>query len=112
MLKDSDARIRNEAANALLILNCCQLKHPNKGINLMAEFTAEILANEVPFSLNNPVEPLHGFHFASDSNDQRKVKRVLGKYLFDLSNMLFDLKSTEQLVNDFGFFRHIFEHSY
>lgn len=98
MLKDGDARIRNEAANALLIFNLSQLKHPNKGINFMAEFTAEILLNEVPFSIENSCEPLHGFQFAPNSYDRRKVKRVLGKYLFDLSNMLFNLKSTEQLV--------------
>lgn len=114
MLRDGDARIRNEAATAMLEFNSSQLKHTNHGINLMAEFTAEILSNEIPFSLDSPLELLHGCHqlmLNSTQNDERPIKRMLGKYLFELTNMMFDLKSTEQLVREtHDFFRLISTH--
>lgn len=102
MLRDGDARIRNEAASAMLEFNISQLKRTNNGLNLIAEFTAEILSNEVPFSLECPLDPLHGCQSMVNAtqNDGRPIKRVLGKYLFDLTNMMFDLKSSEQLVSD------------
>lgn len=102
MLRDSDARIRNEAASAMLEFNISQLKRTNNGLKLIAEFTAEILSNEVPFSLESPLDPLHGCQsmLNATQNDGRPINRVLGKYLFDLTNMMFDLKSSEQLVSD------------
>lgn len=99
MLKDGDARVRTEAANALLEFNLAQLKNTNNEINLIIEFTAEILSNEVPYALNHPFDVLHGFQNISNGHYQTKVKRVLGKHLFDLTNMLFELKSNEKLVN-------------
>lgn len=97
MLSDSDARVRNEAANALFELYCSPFIDKNHKNNSILEFVAEILSNEVPFSLNNPMEPLNGFHLGVNNNKQQ-IKRVLGKYLFDLVNMLFALKSSEQMV--------------
>lgn len=98
MLSDSDARIRNEAANALFELHCSQFIDENCKNSSIAEFAAEILSNEVPFALNGSVEPLNGFHLGMTSAEHQQVKRILGKYLFDLANMLFALKSSEQLV--------------
>lgn len=101
MLRDSDARIRNEATNALFELYCIQFIDKNCKNHSISEFAAEILSNEVPFSLNSPTVPLNGFHLelnATKTNYQH-IKRVLGKYLFDLANMMFALKSGEQLVS-------------
>lgn len=102
MLKDSDARVRNEAANAMLEFAISQLKHTNDRMNLIAEFTAEILSNEIPFSLDIPINSLHGSKFSLNStqNVGRPIQKVLGKCLFDLTNMIFELKSSEQLVRN------------
>lgn len=102
MLKDSDARIRNEAANAILEFNRLQLVGISNEIDSITVFAAEILSNEVPFSLNHPLEPLHGcqFGFNCTETDGQLIKRVLGTHLFDVTNMLFDLKSNEQLVRN------------
>lgn len=102
MLRDSDARIRNEAASALFELYCSQFIDESCKNSSISEFVAEILSNEVPFSLNSPMEPLNGFHLGINSTkcDYQQIKRVLGKYLFDLANMLFALKSSEQLVSN------------
>lgn len=110
MLKDSDARVRNEAANSILEFNMLQAFHPNHRIELysksymVTEFVAETLSNEVPFSMDNPSGCLNGFQpgFGFDDNqDNAQMKRVLGRHLFDITNMLFDLKSNEQLVCSF-----------
>lgn len=98
MLRDSDARIRNEAANALYELYCSQFVNERCKDSSITEFAVEILSNEVPFSLNSSMEPLSGFHLGM--NCTKQIKRVLGKYLFDLANMLFALKSSEQLVRN------------
>lgn len=100
MLRDSDARIRNEAANALFELNCSPFIDESSKNSSIAEFAAEMLSNEVPFSLNSSMDPLSGFHLGMDCTKHQQVKRVLGKYLFDLANMLFALKSSEQLVRN------------
>lgn len=103
MLRDSDARIRNEAANALFELNCSQFIDESYKNSSIAEFAVEILSNEVPFSLNSSIEPkLDEFHLGINSTNYnyQQIKRVLGKYLFDLANMLFALKSSEQLVRN------------
>lgn len=100
MLRDSDARIRNEAANALFELHCLPFIDESCKNSSIAEFAAEILSNEVPFSLNSFIDPLSGFHLGMDGAKHQQVKRVLGKYLFDLANMLFALKSSEQLVSN------------
>lgn len=112
MLRDSDARIRNEAANALFDHYCTQFIDASCKKSSISEFAAEILSNEVPFSLNSPMEPLSGFHLGinSPTYDSQQIKRVLGKYLFDLANMLFALKSSEQLVSNqliYHFIKHI-----
>lgn len=109
MLSDSDGRIRNEAASALLEFNIAQITRINGGIrkcpknHLMSEFIAEILSTEIPFSLDNPSEPLTGFQLElyDIEENNRQIKLVLGIYLFDLTNMLFDLKSSEHLVRNF-----------
>lgn len=98
MLRDSDARIRNEAANALFNLYCSQFIDDSCKNSSITQFSAEILSNEIPFSLNSSMDPLNGFHL--DVNCTKQIKRVLGKYLFDLANMLFALKSSEQLVRN------------
>lgn len=116
MLSDSDARIRNEAASALLEFNISQLMRINGGIricpkiHLMSEFIAEILSNEIPFSMDNPSEPLAGFQLDlyGIKENNRQIKQVLGIYLFDLTNMLFDLKSSENLVRHFYITNSIF----
>lgn len=101
MLKDGDARIRNEAANALFELFCSASVGERGETHSITEFAAEILSNEVPFHLDDPMEPLRGFHFQlnRDESNYQQIQRVLGKYLFDLANMLFSLKSSEQLVS-------------
>lgn len=102
MLGDSDARIRNEAANALFELYCVPLIDKNCKNSSISEFAAEILANEVPFALDSASGPLNGFHLAlhSTQNHHQQAQRVLGQYLFDLANMIFALKSSEQLVSE------------
>lgn len=102
MLKDSDARIRNEAANAMLEFNISQLKRTNERVRPISEFTAEILSDEIPFSLDNSMETFIGSKIQCNStqDSNRPIRRVLGKYLFDLTNMIFDLKSSEQLVRN------------
>lgn len=106
MLKDSDARIRNEAAAAIIEFNTLQsnqksnLTHKYSGNHLIVEFVADTLSNEIPFSLDNPSGILNGYQpgLCDEENANRHMKRVLGKHLFDVTNMLFDLKSSEQLV--------------
>lgn len=110
MLADSDARIRNEAAAAILEFNTLQsvqrsnVIHQHSRNYLTIEFVADTLSNEIPISLDNQCGILAGFQAAlcDERADSRRVKRVLGKHLFDLTNMLFDLKSTEQLVRTFS----------
>lgn len=105
MLKDSDARVRNEAANAINEFNVLQGTHKNKRPklfsknNLVTEFVAETLSNDVPFSIDNLSG--HGFQptIHLNSCNELEMKKVLGKHLFDITNMLFDLKSSEQLVS-------------
>lgn len=100
MLSDSDARVRNEAANALFELYCLPFMGEHCKNHCIFEFAAEILSNEVPFYLNSPMEPLNGFHLDLNRTTYsgQQIKRVLGKFLFDIANMLFSLKSSEQLV--------------
>lgn len=106
MLRDSDARIRNEAAAAIIEFNTLQstkksnLTHKYSGNHLIVEFVADTLSNEIPFSLDNPSGILNGYQpgLCDEENANRHMKRVLGKHLFDVTNMLFDLKSSEQLV--------------
>lgn len=106
MLKDFDPRVRNEAANAILEFNLLQTASSNNKSTLctkstiVTEFVAGILSNEVPFAIGNPVGCLAGFQpsFYLDNNCNRQTMRILGKHLFDITNMLFDLKSNEQLV--------------
>lgn len=109
MLCDSDARIRNEAAAAILEFNKFQVIHSSKathkysGNHLTIEFMAETLSTEVPFLSDNYYGTLTGYHPSTynEEIDSREMKRMLGKHLFDLTNMLFDLKSNEQLVRNF-----------
>lgn len=106
MLGDSDARIRNEAAIAILEFNTLQslqrsnVRHKNSKNYLTIEFIADTLSDEVPISLDNQHGILAGFQdmMCDEHTDNRRMKKVLGKHLFDLTNMLFDFKSTEQLV--------------
>lgn len=106
MLKDSDGRIRNEAAIAIFELNTLQLTRKYNAMNkysgnhLAVEFLNETLSIEIPFSLENSAGALTGFQPAlcRKDIDRRQLRRMMGKHLFDLTNMLFDLKTTEQLV--------------
>lgn len=110
MLGDGDARIRNEAAAALFEFHTFQVARYNKatnkysGAHLKVEFMAETLSNEIPFSLDCPLGTLTGFHPALGSGgaDNRQLKKMLGKHLFDVTNMLFGLKSSEQLVTKYN----------
>lgn len=106
MLSDSDARIRNEAATAILQFNTFQItqgsKHKYSDNHLQAEFVAETLSTEVPFLPDSSYGSSTGFQLSAfEGCDIPRMKRVLGKHLFDLTNMLFDLKSNEQLVRTF-----------
>lgn len=109
MLGDSDARIRNEAASAIFEFDTSQcmrksnVTHKYFGNYLTIEFMADTLSNEVPFALDNPCGILTGFQLGlcGEKTNNRQVKRLMGKHLFDLTNILFDLKSNEQLVNKF-----------
>lgn len=107
MLKDSDVRIRSEAANAILDFNTLQAQRLNKQTNMcvksstiLAELVAETLLNEVPFSIDSSAGCSDGFHRAFDlsNSDSQQMGTILGKHLFDITNILFDLKSNEQLV--------------
>lgn len=106
MLSDGDARIRNEAANAIFEFNKFQItRHCNAtnkyaGVHLKVEFVNETLSNEIPYSLDCEFGTLTGVHPAlcNDGDDGRHLKRLMGKHLFDIANMLFDLKSSEKLV--------------
>lgn len=109
MLKDSDARIRNEAAAAINQFNRSQsmrksnISHKYSGNYLTLEFVADTLSNEVPLLFENPPGILNGFQpgLCDEEIHYRQVKKVLAKHLFDLTNILFDLKSNEQLVRIF-----------
>lgn len=106
MLKDFDPRVRNEAANAILEFNLLQTACSNNKSKLcskstmVTELVAETLSNEVPFAIDSPAGCLVGFQpsFYLDNDCNRQTMRILGKHLFDITNMLFDLKSNEQLV--------------
>lgn len=110
MLGDSDARIRNEAAAAILDFNTLEslqksyVMHQHSRNYLTIEFVVDTLSDEIPISLDNQCNILAGFQagLCDGHTDSRRVKRVLGKHLFDLTNMLFDLKSTERLVRTFS----------
>lgn len=104
MLKDSDPRIRNEAATAIFEFNTSQSIRKSNATNkysrdtLSVEFVMETLSSEVPFSTENLTGSLIGYQSGLSEVEHRQLKRVLGKHLHDLTNKLFDLKSTEQLV--------------
>ncbi|XP_031632927.1 huntingtin [Contarinia nasturtii] len=104
MLKDTDARIRNEAATAIFEFNLSQamrktnVAHKHASDTLTIEFVTETLSNEVPFSMVNSTGTLTGYQSGLGDVGHRQLKRVLGKHLHDLTNKLFDLKSTEQLL--------------
>lgn len=100
MLNDADPRIRNEAINALCEFNFlkslrCQKNEKYSNKHVIIEFISDILSQEVPYSL----KPSNEMFISLDSQNNQQIERYLGKCLFDLTNMLLELESKEQLVN-------------
>lgn len=106
MLKDTDARVRNEAASAIARLYLLQIervacvKNHNTEHLLIAELVAELLTTEVSLALDKSAGSLIEFYpgFSHQNVSERHVKTVLGKLLFDITNKLFETKSTEHSV--------------
>lgn len=107
MLGNADQRIRNEAINALC--DFCELQvqrvEYNAGLNanqqLITEFISEFLSQELPYPLynlvNDPKVPVGDSNFV-------KVKRNIGKFFFNITNILMDLESNDRQVNVQVFF--------
>lgn len=101
MLNDADPRIRNEAINALCEFNFlkslrCQKNEKYSNKHVIIEFISDILSQEVPY----PLQPSNEMFISLDnSQNNQQIERYLGKCLFDLTNMLLELESKEQLVN-------------
>lgn len=98
MLKDEDPRIRNEAIKTicnLTIKHFPKLRHYKYTManHLTSEFMLSIVSGEIPYLLDNQRDwYINGI----ENNDQSRNN--LGMCLFNLTNMLFEMQSKEQLV--------------
>lgn len=102
MLSEADLRIRTEALNAVseyitLQASRCVTHTQIADTDLIMEFIGNALAQDVPYQLQTASRP---FRFAFDANEKQAIEQSLGKCLFDLTNLMLELESREQLVLD------------
>lgn len=102
MLSDANVRLRTEAINAvgdyitMPLLRNPQQK-PIADTDIIMEFIGNVMVQDVPYQFQAANQPVQ---FTLGTSERHAVERALGKCLFDLTNLLFELESCEQLVNE------------
>lgn len=99
MLKDEDPRIRNVAIKTICDLAIRHFPKLSKkkysmANHLASEFMLSIASAEIPYLLDNQRDwYINGI----ENNDQSR--KNLGMCLFDVTNMLLEMQSKEQLAS-------------
>lgn len=102
MLSDANVRVRTEAINAVGDhIAMPLLRHPQQkpiaDTDIIMEFIGNVMVQDVPYQFQAANQPMK---FTLEPGERHAVERALGKCLFDLTNLLFELESCEQLVNE------------
>lgn len=101
MLSEVDLRIRTEAINAMNEYIMCQsLRHVKQDQigdrDVIIEFIGAALIQDVPYPLKTTNQ---SSRFLFEMDEKQAIEQALGKCLFDLTNLMFELGSREQLVS-------------
>lgn len=102
MLSEVDLRIRTEAINALNEYILCQsIRYVKQDRiadkDVIIEFIGGALVQDVPFLLKTANQSAR---FILEMAEKQAIEQAMGKCLFDLTNLMFELGSREQLVGE------------